>query len=160
MINGAHSHSAIRGSFSIDNGDGSQNVTFKIRVHNWFFGSKNQDFFHAFSQNNIFFFETQGYQNWWSIETLKTTGTKCFYHDSNLGTKTCKNKFHFISIYQSLVFFQVWKVAGQISRDFFKNWRLYANPENEVAFFQLRCIYFFLTKCRIFVNFPGVDFLE
>ena len=71
-----------------------------------------------------------------------------------------KNKFHFISIYQSLVFFQVWKVAGQISRDFFKNWRLYANPENEVAFFQLRCIYFFLTKCRIFVNFPGVDFLE
>ena len=71
-----------------------------------------------------------------------------------------KNKFHFISIYQSLVFFQVWKVAGQISRDFFKNWRLYANPENEVAFFQLRCVYFFLTKCRIFVNFPGVDFLE
>ena len=72
-----------------------------------------------------------------------------------------KTKTNFtLSSFTTLVFFQVWKVDGQISRDFFKNWRLCANPQNEVAFFQLRCIYSFLTKCRIFVNFPGVDFLE
>ena len=159
MINGAHSHSAIRGSFSIDNGDGSQNVTFKIRVHNWFFGSKNQDFFHAFSQNNIFFFRDSRLSKLVIDRDLKNNRNKMLLSWFKLRHKN-KNKFHFISIYQSLVFFQVWKVAGQISRDFFKNWRLCANPENEVAFFQLRCIYFFLTKCRIFVNFPGVDFLE
>ena len=78
MINGAHSHLAIRGSFTIDNGDSSQNITFKIRVRNWFFGSKNQDFFQIFFQNNSFFFETQGYQNRWSIETLKKAGTNAF----------------------------------------------------------------------------------
>ena len=56
MINGASSHSAIRGSFSIDNGDSSQNITFKIRVRNLFFGSKNQDCFQTFFQNNSFVF--------------------------------------------------------------------------------------------------------
>ena len=61
MINGAHSHSSIRGSFSIDNGDSSQKVSFKITVRNWFFGYRNQDFIQTFFQNNSFFFETQGY---------------------------------------------------------------------------------------------------
>ena len=79
MINGAHSHSAIRGSFSLDNGDSSQKVTLKITVHKWFFGYRNQDFFQTFFQNNGLFFETQGYQNRWSIETLKKAGTNAFF---------------------------------------------------------------------------------
>ena len=80
MINGAHSNSVTSGSFNIDNCDSGQNVTFKIRVRNWFFGSKNQDYFQTFFQNNYsFFFETQGYQNRWSIMTLKKAGTNAFF---------------------------------------------------------------------------------
>ena len=57
LINEAHSCSAIRGSFTIDNGDSSENITFKIRVRKLVFGSKNQDFF----PKEQFFFQTQGY---------------------------------------------------------------------------------------------------
>ena len=137
MINGAHSHSAIRGSFSInvDNGDSSQNVTFKIRVRNCFFRSRNKDFFQTFFQNNYsFLFETQGYQNWWSIMTLKKQEQKLILFSWFKLMHKNKNKFLFISIYHT--FSKLLKIAGQNSRDFFKNWRLCANPENEFAFFQ------------------------
>ena len=88
MINGAHSDSAIRGSFSIDNGDSSQYITFKIRVRNWFFGSKNQDFF----PKQQFLFRDSRLLKSVIDKDLKKSRNKCFFHDSKLGTKN-KNKF-------------------------------------------------------------------
>ena len=41
-------------------------------------GSKIQDHFQTFYQNNTFFFQTQCHQTW-SIETLKDSGTKLFW---------------------------------------------------------------------------------
>ena len=134
MINGAHSHSAIRRSFSIDNGDSSQKVTLKITVRKWFFGYRNQDFFQTFFQHNSFFFETQRYQNRWSIETLKKAGTLLFSW-FKLRHKN-KNKFHFISIHHS--FSRSGKLLGKFQDTF-------SRIEDSV----LQCIYSFLTKCSI-----------
>ena len=86
MINGAHSDSAIRGSFSIDNGDSSQYITFKIRVRNWFFGSKNQDFF----PKQQFLFRDSRLLKSVIDKDLKKSRNKCFFHDSKLGTKTLR----------------------------------------------------------------------
>ena len=95
MINGAHSDSAIRGSFSIDNGDSSQYNTFKIRVRNWFFGSKNQDFF----PKQQFLFRDSRLLKSVIDKDLKKSRNKCFFHDSKLGTKT---KTNFKRLFQEL----------------------------------------------------------
>ena len=95
MINGAHSDSAIRGSFSIDNGDSSQYITFKIRVRNWFFGSKNQDFF----PKQQFLFRDSRLLKSVIDKDLKKSRNKCFFHDSKLGTKT---KTNFKRLFQEL----------------------------------------------------------
>ena len=127
LINGAHSCLAIRGNFSINNGDSSQNITFKIRVRKLVFGSKNQDFF----SKTAVFFQTKGYQNRWPIETLKKQ-EQSFSQDSNLGTKT-KTDFT-LSPFTTLL--PVLENSWQISRLFQEFKTLHANPENEFAFFQ------------------------
>ena len=43
------------------------------------FGYKIQGFFQTFFQNKNFFFQTQGYQIGWSVETLIKAGTKIFF---------------------------------------------------------------------------------
>ena len=47
------------------------------------FGSKIQDFFPDYFQNNGLFSQTQGYQIIiWSKETLKNAGTRLFFQDA------------------------------------------------------------------------------
>ena len=46
------------------------------------FGSKIQDFFPDFFQNNNFFFQTLSYQNRWAIETLKKEQEQSFINDA------------------------------------------------------------------------------
>ena len=84
---------------------------------------------------------------------FKKSRNKCFFHDSNLSTKT---KTYFTLSH----FFQVWKIAGQISRHFFKNWRLCANPENEFAFSQTSVHLFLFDKMLNIGESPWIDFLE
>ena len=138
LINGAHSCSAIRGSFSIDNGDSSQNITFKIRVVKLVFGSKNQDFF----PKQQFFFQTQGYQNTWPIEALKKAEKR-------------------FSLYLHLPdFYQVWKIAGQISR-LFQEFKTLCEPRKWICIFSnFGAFVSFQWECRMWVNFAAVDFLE
>ena len=94
---------------------------------NWFLDPKITTFF----PKQHFFFQTQGYQNRWPIETLKKAGTKLFSW-FKLGHKN-KSKFHSISICHT--FTRSEKLLDKF-QDFFKNSRLCANPENEFAFFQ------------------------
>ena len=91
MINGAHSHSSIGGSFSIDNGDSSQNVTFKIRVRNWFFWIQKTRLFPDFFPKQQFLFRDSRLSKLVIDRDLKKSRNKCFFHDSNLGTKTKTN---------------------------------------------------------------------
>ena len=58
------------------------------------FGSKIQDFFQTFFQNDNFFFQTQGYRiASWSTETLKNIGTKLFRDASKRTVTTVQREY-------------------------------------------------------------------
>ena len=92
------------------------------------FGSKIQDLFWDFFQNNNFFFHTQNYQIGDQWRPLKNEGKKCIFHDALQTYKwdwirfgQHKKKISLLTFKKTLsrlyqYFFQVWKVAGQISR--------------------------------------------
>ena len=118
---------------------------------NWFLDPKIKPFF----PKQQFFFQTQGYQNRWPIETLKKQ-EQSFSHDSNLGTKTKTN--FILSPFTRLL-------PGL--KNCWANFKTFSRIQDSVQtlkmnlhFFKLWCIYFFWWECRMWVNFPGVDFLE
>ena len=105
------------------------------------FWIKNSRFFFDFLQKNNFFFGTQGYQNRWALtETLKKVGTKLYkWCTANIQVRLNtiwprQQEKNFIgealvafkklfTIFSRLYlyfrdFFQVWRIAGQISRLF------------------------------------------
>ena len=88
------------------------------------------------------FFQTQGYQNRWPIEAVKKAEKR-------------------FSLYLHLPdFYQVWKIAGQISR-LLQEFKTLCKPRKWICIFSnFGAIVSFRWECRMWVNFPGVDFLE
>ena len=84
---------------------------YRVRTDFWIQNSKL--FFRLFSETIIFFFQTRGYQ----MGDLTKTKNKFTYRALVVALK--KTQDHFASLYLYFPdFFQVWKIAGQISRLF------------------------------------------
>ena len=80
MINGAHSHSAIRGGFSVDNGDGSQLTSLlKLGFITGFLDPKISTFSRLFPKTTVSFSGLKVMKILVIDRDLKKSRNKCFF---------------------------------------------------------------------------------